>query len=46
MHCHDIVYIKGNPASGTPLQHQQINATIEEIIKNGFNEIEITILEE
>jgi len=33
MNCYDIVYIKGNPASGTPIQHNQINKSILEIIK-------------
>ena len=30
---HDIVYFKGNPSSGTLLQHKQINHDITEIIK-------------
>jgi len=34
MNCYDIVYIKGNPSSGTKLQHQQINTTIVNLIKN------------
>ncbi len=33
MDCHDIVYIKGNPSSGTSKQHDAINATITELIK-------------
>lgn len=31
---YDIVYIKGNPSSGTFLQHQQVNSDITEIIKS------------
>jgi len=34
MDCYDIVYIKGNPSSGTPLQHKQINTSIIELIKH------------
>jgi len=30
---YDIIYFKGNPASGTKEQHHQINTTITEIIK-------------
>jgi hypothetical protein len=33
MDYHDIVYIKGNPSSGTPLQHSKINNTIIDLIK-------------
>ncbi len=33
MYCPDIVYIKGNPSSGTSLQHKEINNEIIEIIK-------------
>lgn len=33
MDCYDIVYIKGNPSSGTLTQHHTINATITELIK-------------
>lgn len=29
----DIVYIKGNPASGTALQHKQVDSSIYELIK-------------
>jgi len=35
----DIVYIKGNPASGTAIQHKQINASIYELIKEYSHEI-------
>lgn len=31
---YDIVYIKGNPSSGTPLLHEQMNSTILKIIKD------------
>lgn len=31
---HDIVYFKGNPSSGSSLQHKQINHEITEIIKS------------
>lgn len=31
---YEIVYIKGNPSSGTPLQHEQINSSILELIKD------------
>jgi len=30
---HDIVYIQGNPKSGTPKQHANINSSITELIK-------------
>jgi hypothetical protein len=33
MSCYDIVYIKGNSSSGTPQQHDAINATIINLIK-------------
>jgi hypothetical protein len=33
MDCHDIVYIKGNPSSGTVKQHTEINASIVDLIK-------------
>ncbi|NQY25379.1 MAG: hypothetical protein HRT41_15265 [Campylobacteraceae bacterium] len=33
MSTYDIVYFKGNPSSGTPLQHQHINNEILEIIQ-------------
>jgi hypothetical protein len=33
MDCHDIVYIQGNPSSGTPLQHSKINKSIIELIE-------------
>jgi len=35
----DIVYIKGNPASGTLLQHQEMNACVYELIKEYKYEI-------
>ena len=35
----DIVYIKGNPASGTALQHKQMNAIVYEFIKEYSYEI-------
>ena len=38
---YDIVYIKGNPLSGTPLQHESINKSIIELI----NEYSYTIIE-
>ncbi len=28
----DVLYIKGNPSSGTPLQHEQINKSVIELI--------------
>lgn len=31
---YDIVYIKGNPSSGTPLQHKQMNSSVYELIKD------------
>jgi len=34
VYCPDIVYIKGNPSSGTFLQHKEINNEIIEIIKS------------
>ena len=34
MYDYDIVYIKGNPSSGTLLQHEQINHNITELIKS------------
>ena len=34
MNCYDIVYIKGNPSSGTTLQHQEINSTIVALIES------------
>jgi len=34
MDCLDIVYIKGNPNSGTLLQHKQMDQSILEIINN------------
>lgn len=33
MSLYDIVYIKGNPASGTALQHEEINLCIFNLIK-------------
>jgi hypothetical protein len=33
MNCYDVVYIQGNPNSGTPLQHHKINNSIIELIK-------------
>lgn len=35
----DIVYIKGNPASGTALQHKQMNSVVYEFIKSYNHEI-------
>jgi len=31
---YEIVYIKGNPKSGTPFQHEQINKTVISLIKS------------
>lgn len=33
MSYYDVIYIKGNPSSGTALQHEEINNSIIEIIK-------------
>lgn len=34
MTSYDIIYIKGNPSSGTLLQHEQMNSSIFELIKD------------
>jgi len=39
MQNYDIVYIKGNPSSGTLLQHDQINNSVIELIKSYSYEV-------
>jgi hypothetical protein len=34
MSSYDIVYIKGNPSSGTLFQHEQMNSSVLELIKD------------